>query len=163
MNIMVRTAKLDDLERIVYIENCCFPEKEAAVYQSLRERLIAFKKSFLVAEKENEVIGFINGCVTKQKKLTDELYHSIELHDDAAPNQMIFGLAVAPSAQHHGVAALLMKKFIKQAEESHKAIITLTCKKDLIPFYEQFGYRDEGKSISSHGGACWYDMTLYLS
>lgn len=163
MKIIVRPANLNDLERIAYIENSCFPEKEAADYKSLRERIIAFKRSFLVAETEKEIIGFINGSVAKQKKLTDELYHSIELHDDAAPNQMIFGLAVAPSAQHHGVAALLMKKFIEQAEESHKAIITLTCKKDLIPFYEQFGYRDEGKSISSHGGACWYDMTLYLS
>lgn len=162
MKIIVRPARLTDLERISYIENSCFPEKEAADYKSLRERLIAFKRSFLVAERENEIIGFIDGSVANQKKLTDELYNSIELHDDAAPYQMIFGLAVHPTAQHQGIAILLMKKFIEQARKNNKDIITLTCKKDLIPFYEQFGYLDEGKSISSHGGACWYDMTLYL-
>ena len=84
-------------------------------------------------------------------------YHTVfmsKYHDDAAPYQMVFGLAVEPSVQHKGIAALLMKKFIEQAKESHKAIITLTCKKKLIPFYEQFGYLDEGKSVSSHGGAC---------
>ncbi|MEA5085039.1 hypothetical protein SDC9_57621 [bioreactor metagenome] len=163
MEIIVRPASLNDLERIADIESTCFPEKEAADYKSLIERIMAFKRSFLVAEQENKIIGFINGSVAKQKKLTDELYRSIELHDDAAPYQMIFGLAVDPSVQHQGIAALLMKKFIEQAQESHKAIITLTCKKKLIPFYEQFGYLDEGKSVSSHGGACWYDMTLYLS
>ena len=163
MKIIVRPASLNDLERIAYIESICFPEKEAADYKSLRERIMAVKRSFLVAERENEIIGFIDGSVAKQKKLTDELYSLIELHDDDAPYQMIFGLAVEPSVQHQGIAALLMKKFIEQAKESHKAIITLTCKRKLIPFYEQFGYLDEGKSISAHGGACWYDMTLYLS
>jgi predicted N-acetyltransferase YhbS len=162
MDIIVRPAKLNDLERIVYIENSCFPEEEAADIKSLKERLVAFKNSFFVAEKESEIIGFINGCVTKQKKITDELYHSTALHDNNAPHQMIFGLAVHPSMQHQGIASFLMKEFIKVARERNKTIITLTCKNNLIPFYEQFGYLYEGKSTSSHGGACWYDMTIYL-
>ena len=38
--------------------------------------------------------------------------------------------------------------------------IVLTCKESLIPFYEKFGYINEGKSMSKHGGAVWYDMRL---
>ncbi|MFA6849747.1 MAG: GNAT family N-acetyltransferase [Selenomonadaceae bacterium] len=162
MDITIRPAVSNDLERIVYIENSCFPEKEAADYESLQERLAAFKKSFLVAEKEHKVIGFINGCVAKQKKITDELYHSTTLHDDTAPCQMVFSLAVHPSVQHQGIASLLMEKFIEQTKKRNKDSMALTCKKQLIPFYEQFGYLCEGKSSSLHGDACWYDMTMVL-
>lgn len=162
MGIAIRPAEAKDLEKIYYIESCCFPEAEAATYGSLKERLTVFKQSFLVAEKNNEIVGFVNGCVTNQRKLTDELYESTKLHYDFAPCQMIFGLAVHPVAQHQGIASLLMQEFIVQARNRKKDIITLTCKKELIPFYEQFGYKNEGKSTSTHGGVCWYNMTLFL-
>lgn len=162
MGIVIRPAEAKDLEKIYYIESCCFSEAEAATYDSLKERLAAFKQSFLVAEKENEIVGFVNGCVTKQRKLTDELYKSTKLHNEFAPCQMIFGLAVHPAAQRQGIASLLLQEFIVQARKRKKEFITLTCKKELIPFYEQFGYKNEGKSTSMHGGVCWYDMTLFL-
>lgn len=30
----------------------------------------------------------------------------------------------------------------------------------LIPYYEKFGYQNQGVSDSAHGGAVWYDMRL---
>ena len=36
----------------------------------------------------------------------------------------------------------------------------LTCKDRLVHYYETFGYRSEGVSASTHGGAVWYDMRL---
>lgn len=162
MEIVIRPAEAKDLEKIVYIESCCFPAAEAATYNSLKERLAAFKQSFLVAEKDNELLGFINGCITEQQKITDELFESTKLHDEAAPCQMIFGLAVHPDAQHRGIASLLMEAFIVQARKGKRERITLTCKEQMLSFYEKFGYQDEGKSASVHGGACWYDMTLFL-
>ena len=36
----------------------------------------------------------------------------------------------------------------------------LTCKEELIPYYEQFGFENRGLSASVHGGAAWYDMVL---
>lgn len=162
MSILIRMAEDRDLEQVSSIENECFPKAEAASYQSLKERLAAFKTSFLVAEEDGVVIGFINGCITQKRKLIDELYESTHLHDEAAPNQMVFGLAVQPEEQKRGIASQLMKAYIAQAARYHKALITLTCKKRLIPFYEHFGYRCEGKSASVHGGVCWYDMTLFL-
>ena len=38
--------------------------------------------------------------------------------------------------------------------------LVLTCKKELVEFYEQFGYVNEGLSKSVHGGVSWYDMRL---
>lgn len=162
MDITIRAATVKDLEKIIHIESICFPPTEAATPQSLTERLAAFKQSFLVAESAGEVLGFINGCVTAQHKLTDELYASTKLHDEAAPCQMVFGLAVHPTMQQRGIAKILMQEFIKQAKARNKKLITLTCKQERIHFYEQFGYQDEGQSISTHGGVCWHDMTLIL-
>lgn len=162
MTSRIRLADVKDLENIFAIESECFPEAEAATYHSFKERLTVFEHSFFVAEKGKNIVGFINGCVTNQRKLTDELFESTKLHNDSAPYQMVFGLAVHPDEQHQGIAALLMHAFIAQAKKRKKKLITLTCKKNLIPFYEQFGYQNEGESASVHGDAVWYDMTLFL-
>lgn len=162
MDIAIRAATANDLEKVIYIESICFPATEAATPKSLKERLAAFKHSFLVAEHNGEVIGLINGCVTKQHKLTDELYASVELHDDSAPCQMIFGLAVHPQYQNQGIAGMLMQEFIAKARVRNKERVVLTCKKERLKFYEKFGYQDEGESTSTHGGVVWHDMTLFL-
>jgi Acetyltransferases len=162
IQIVIRPAEESDLDKIVEIEGKCFPLAEAATAKSLKDRLKAFEHSFLVAEKADGIVGFINGCVTQKRKLVDELYESTKLHDDAAPNQMVFGLAVSPEEQHQGIASLLMEDFIARAKNRRKKLITLTCKERLIPFYEEFGYKNEGKSTSMHGGVHWNDMTLFL-
>ncbi len=163
MSIMVRAAALSDLDDIAAIERICFPAAEAAAKESFRQRLAAFSHSFLVAEKDGKLVGFINGCVTVQEELTDDLYESTALHDDGAPNVMVFGLDVVPEEQHQGIAAALMKAYIDEAEKRGKKSIILTCKEHLIPFYEQFGYECRGRSRSVHGGAVWYDMVLPLA
>lgn len=162
MNIAIRAAAPADLDCVTAIEATCFPAAEAATRDSLGQRLAAFKHSFLVAEKDGRVIGFINGCVTAKDELTDDLYESTALHDDSAPNVMVFGLDVLPEEQHQGVAAALMKAYIHAAAQRRKEKIILTCKERLIHFYEQFGYECRGKSNSTHGGAVWYDMVLSL-
>lgn len=162
MDIVIRPAEPTDLEAVTAIEAACFPAAEAATEESFRQRLAAFTHSFLIAEKDGRPIGFINGCVTNKDELTDDLYESTALHDDDAPNVMVFGLDVIPQEQHQGFAAALMKAYIEKAESRRKKQIILTCKERLIPFYEQFGYECHGKSQSTHGGAVWYDMVLSL-
>lgn len=36
-----------------------------ATYDSLKRRLRDFKTSYLVAEKDGRIVGYVNGCVTK--------------------------------------------------------------------------------------------------
>ena len=38
--------------------------------------------------------------------------------------------------------------------------IVLTCKERLIGFYAQFGFVDEGVSVSTHGDVVWHQMRL---
>ena len=49
------------------------------------------------------------------------------------------------------------------AKEQGRMGVVLTCKDRLIRYYEKFGFVNEGLTAkSTHGGAEWYQMRLYL-
>lgn len=82
------------------------------------------------------------------------------MHREEGQWQMIFGVATLPEYQKMGCASKLMECVIADVKEQERKGIVLTCKESLIPFYERFGFVNEGKSMSKHGGAVWYDMRL---
>lgn len=156
----ITLAKYSDLKEIIEIEQKCFPSLEAASEKEFKERFETFGYNFLVAIKDEKVIGFINGATTILPALPDELYHDVSLHQEDGDYQTVFGLDVLPEYQHQGVASALMKEYIALAKERGKKGIILTCKDHLIGFYSQFGYQHMGVSASCHGGAKWNDMLL---
>ncbi len=162
MDIRIRQVTPEDLDAVTHVETVCFPEAEAATRESLEQRIAAFPESFFVAEKEGEIIGFINGCVTDERTIRDEMFEDVGLHNPNGAYQSIFGLDVLPEYQHHGLASRLMRHLIADAREKGRKGLILTCKNRLIGFYETFGYRSLGISASVHGGAVWYDMILEL-
>ncbi len=107
-------------------------------------------------------MGFINGCVTDERMIRDEMFEDTAYHKPDGAYQSIFGLDVAPEWQHRGLAGDLMKHLIEDARKRGRKGLILTCKEHLIGFYERFGYRSLGVSQSVHGGAVWYDMILEL-
>lgn len=113
-----------------------------------------------VAEKDGEIIGFINGCATDSRVIFDEMFADASHHREDGIYQSIFGLDVIPEYQHQGLASRLMEHLIEDAREKGRKGLTLTCKDRLIGFYERFGYKNLGLSQSVHGGAVWYDMIL---
>lgn len=159
-SIDIRTVQAEDLENVAKVEASCFPAAEAAGKESLKERIGAFPESFLVAEKDGEIIGFINGAVTDEKTIADEMFEDISLHNPKGAYQSIFGLDVIEKYRHQGLASRLMEAMIEHAREEGRKGLILTCKDRLIGFYEKFGYRNMGISKSVHGGAVWYDMIL---
>ena len=80
MEVLIRNARLDEGKRLAEIEKACFPPLEAASEEAILERLNAFPENFFVAEVEGTVIGFVNGGVTNEAYLPDEMYHDIKLH-----------------------------------------------------------------------------------
>lgn len=158
----VRAVRQDDLESIAEIEAVCFPAAEAASRDSFKERIAAFPESFLVAEADGKLIGYINGCATDSPVIYDELFYSITHHNQNGENLTVFGLAVIPEFRKQGIASQLMKNFVQTAKKLGKKKVILTCKERLIRYYECFGYVNDGISKSSHGGAQWFDMTLAL-
>lgn len=49
---------------------------------------------------------------------------------------------------------------IDNARNENRKGLVLTCKKNLICYYEKFGFVSEGRSNSMHGDAIWYQMRL---
>lgn len=156
----IRLAETKDLEELVQVEAVCFPEAEAAGKAAFAGRLEAFPKNFWVLEDEGRIAGFINGMVTDEKTIRDEMFEDAGLHQEKGAYQSVFGLDVLPEYRRRGLGGELMRTLIRAAVEEGRKGCILTCKKGLIPYYESFGYRCLGKSESTHGGAVWFDMIL---
>lgn len=156
----IRLAHKDDLKEIIKIESICFPPSEAASKEVMKKRFKTFGENFLVAVEDGKIVGFINGCTTDKACLPDKLYNDVTMHEPRGKYQTIFGLNVLPQYRNKGVAAMLLEEFIDLSKKREKSGIILTCKDYLIHYYEKFGFKHEGVSISSHGDAKWNDMVL---
>ncbi len=156
----IRFADLSFLDEITEIESACFPEEQAAKKEQFSERLKIYAGHFLLlCDESGKAAAFINGAVTDLPDLTDEMYQRSELHDENGAWQMIFGLCTAPRYRHRGFAHVLMNEFLRLANEQGRKGAVLTCKAELIGFYEQFGFVNEGISASSViGGVQWFQM-----
>ena len=160
IDFIIRPVKTEDLDMVTEVEAVCFPAAEAATRESFAQRIATFPESFFVAEHNGKIIGFINGCVTDERTIHDEMFEDSSLHNPKGQYQSIFGLDVIPKYQRQGIAAELMKHLIEDAREKGRKGLILTCKDRLIHYYAKFGYQNLGISASVHGGAVWYDMLL---
>lgn len=156
----IRQATKHDITRMAQIEAICFPEAEAASLASFQKRFTVFPECFLVMEEDQTVVGHINGCIYDSPELPDELYSDTSLHCPNGSYQTVFGLAVDPQYQKRGYASALTKHFIEISRANDHKGMVLTCKDYLVDFYKRFGFRHQGVSVSSHGGAQWNDMVL---
>ena len=160
MDIKIRTVKPEDLDLVTAVEAECFPAAEAAGRADFERRIKTFPESFLIAEKAGRIIGFINGCVTDETAICDEMYEDEAFHRENGAYQSVFGLDVIPGERNQGVAELLMRALMERARAAGRKGMILTCKDRLVHYYETFGFRNEGVSSSTHGGVVWYAMRL---
>lgn len=160
----IRTADLSDLKEIARVEAACFPAAEAATEAATEEefekRLTFYKDHFWLMFEEEKLIAFVDGMVTNQEDLTDEMYEKAEMHDEKGDWQMIFGVNTLPSYRKHGYAGELIKRAITDAKEQGRKGLVLTCKDRLISYYARFGFKNEGVSESVHGNVVWNQMRL---
>lgn len=162
INITIRNASLKYLDKITEVEALCFPKEEAATRDALKKRIETFSECFFVAEVNNEIVGFINGCITNESTIYDELYSNSKLHIPNGDYQAIFGLDVIPAYRRQGIAEKLINHIIEISKLSGKKGVILTCKPNLIRYYEKFEFINEGISKSVHGGTLWHDMILSI-
>ena len=162
MQVNIRKAELQDLAALKIIEDACFPEAEAATLESLSERLHLFPESFLVAEAEGVLVGFVNGALIDEPIIRDAHYHDAALHNPDGAYQSVFGLDVVPAFRRKGIAEKLLTALIEAARQAGRKGLTLCCKEEKIPYYEKFGLVNSGRSSSTHGNAVWYDMILHF-
>lgn len=156
----IRKATIHDLQAITAVEAACFPPAEAATEECFRARLERYADHFWLLLAGDVLVGFVNGMVTPEADLRDEMYENAALHREDGAWQMIFGVDTMPEYRRQGCAAMLLRQAIAEARAQGRKGLVLTCKERLLPYYAKFGFRNEGLSASAHGNAVWYQMRL---
>ena len=108
----------------------------------------------------DKLIAFVDGFVTDEEDLTDEMYAKAQLHNESGAWQMIFGVNTLPEYRKQGLAGQLLRRAIADAKAQGRRGLVLTCKDRLVHYYAGFGFVSEGVSGSTHGGVVWYQMRL---
>ena len=158
--MIIRRATYEDIDAITAVEAECFPVAEAASRKDFEGRLKAYADHFWLLYDEETLVGFVNGMVTNQKDLTDEMYEDASMHQKDGDWQMIFGVDTIPAYRRQGCAERLLKQAIEDTRKQGRKGLVLTCKEKLIHYYAKFGFENEGISESVHGNVVWYQMRL---
>lgn len=159
--MIIRKATMNDLDAISEVESECFPAAEAATKEEFRERLESYADHFLLMFDGEKLAAFIDGFVTDEPDLTDEMYENAAMHNESGKWQMIFGVNTLPEYRRRGLAGALINEMIAEAKRQGRDGLVLTCKDRLVHYYAKFGFLNEGVSgKSTHGGAVWNQMRL---
>lgn len=156
----IRTATMKDLDAVTAVEAACFPAAEAATRDEFAARLAVYPNHFWLLEEDGRLVSFINGLVSDELTIRDEMFADAAFHNEHGAWQMVFGVNTLPEYRRRGLAGEVMRQVIADARSQGRKGCVLTCKDRLVHYYETFGYRSEGVSASTHGGAVWYDMRL---
>ena len=107
------------------------------------------------------LIAFVDGFVTDEPDLTDEMYENACMHNENGVWQMIFGVNTLSEYRKRGYACELIRRAIADARQQGRKGLVLTCKDRLLAYYAKFGFVDEGVSEkSTHGNVQWHQMQL---
>ena len=159
--MQIRTATMADLAAVTAVEAACFPAAEAATAADFAARLEVYPNHcWLLEADDGAIVSFVDGLVTDEPLLRDEMYSDASFHNEQGAWQMIFGVNTLPDYRKQGMAGRVSRPGIEDARAQGRKGCVLTCKDKLIHYYETFGFVSEGISKSVHGGVVWYDMRL---
>ncbi len=159
--MLIRTATIGDLDAVTAVEAVCFPPAEAASREAFAERLRIYGDYFWLMFDGDKLVSFVDGFVTDEPDLTDEMFEKAEMHNEEGSWQMIFGVTTLPEYRRRGCAGELIRRAIADAREQGRKGLVLTCKDALVHYYAKFGFVNEGRTDKSvHGGAAWNQMRL---
>ena len=158
----IKYATTEDITAIAAVEAECFPPAEAATEEEFIERVKYYGNYFWLMYEDRKLIAFVDGFVTDEPDLTDEMYEKAAMHNEDGAWQMIFGVNTIPECRKKGYAGQLIRCAIEQAKKEGRKGLVLTCKDKLLHYYEDFGFVNEGVSKSVHGNVVWYQMRLTL-
>ena len=157
----IRHATERDIPAIAAVEAACFPSAEAATEKEFVERVRVYGNYFWLLYDGDRLIAFVDGFVTDEPDLTDEMYENAAMHNENGAWQMIFGVNTLPDHRRHGYAGDLLRRAIDDAKHQGRKGLVLTCKEKLLPYYVKLGFTDEGVSEkSTHGNVRWHQMRL---
>lgn len=146
MESVIRTAERSDLDDIVQIEAQAFKMNLEQTKKEMLGRIENYPDTFLVAQVGNRIVGHVFGPAFNKRYIEDRLYFENHPNYEQDHYQMILSLAVAPEYRRQKIATKLMQRIEEIAKKQKRQAISLTCLLALIPFYEQLGFKNEGKT-----------------
>ena len=88
----IKYATIEDIAAISAVEAECFPPAEAATEEEFIERVKYYGNHFWLMYEDGKLIAFVDGFVTDEPDLTDEMYEKAAMHNEDGAWQMIFGV-----------------------------------------------------------------------
>lgn len=122
-------------------------------------------------ERKAVLLGYIGGTKTTNTVVKDEdmAIPAAESpdpklgHKEDGRTVCIHSLGVLPDYQKRGLGTTLMKAYLQRVESHGVADrVALIAHDHLIPYYQQFGFENKGKSEAQFGGGGWYDLVKEL-
>lgn len=156
--MLIRHARKEDWANVVRIEQDNFSPEEAATPEAILERLETICDTFLIAEIDGKVAGYIEGPVIDKRYLTDDLFHKVTPNVSEGGFIAVTSLSISKEFKGQGVGTALIAALKDLAIAQKRKGISLTCHDYLIAYYEMNGFTDEGESESNHGGSSWYNL-----
>lgn len=90
MTMTIRYAVPDDVPALSAVEAECFPPAEAATAAEFAERVAYYGNHFWLMYDGDKLISFVDGFVTDDADLTDEMYENAAMHNENGAWQMIY-------------------------------------------------------------------------
>jgi predicted N-acetyltransferase YhbS len=106
----IRNATENDLKDIARVEKECFSAAEAASEKQFSERLAVYPDHFWLLYDNDRLVAVVNGLVTDEKKLRDEMFADVSFHNERGKWQMLFGVETVPEYRGRGCAGLLIRR-----------------------------------------------------
>ena len=98
----IKYATTEDITAIAAVEAECFPPAEAATEEEFIERVKYYGNYFWLMYEDRKLIAFVDGFVTDEPDLTDEMYEKAAMHNEDGAWQMIVGVNTLPDYRRHG-------------------------------------------------------------
>ena len=149
-----------DADELIALEGSLFSREEGAAPESIRARIRAYPAHFWLLKQDGAVAAYADGALTLQRDLLDEMYSDTSYHREDGRWQMLFGVGCARPFQGRGLATRLLGHVVEDCRSRGYEGVVLTCHEELIPFYRNVGFADEGLSASVHGGVVWHQMRI---
>ncbi len=160
-HMIIKYATEEDIKAIAAVEAECFSPSEAATEKDFIGRVEYYGNHFWLMFDEEKLIAFVDGFVTDEPDLTDEMYENTAMHNENGAWQMIFGVNTLPDYRKQGRAGELICRAIDDARKQGRKGLVLTCREKPVHYYAKFGFEDEGVSEkSTHGNVVWHQMRL---
>ena len=80
--MQIRYAEEKDIAAIATVEAACFPPAEAATEAEFIERVRYYGNHFWLLYDADKLIAFVDGFVTDEPDLTDEMYENACMHNE---------------------------------------------------------------------------------